>query len=324
VKKTTFIPNGRFYKGNLHCHSTRSDGCLPPEKVAEAYRAEGYHFIAFTEHNLYSAYSEFNGDGFITIQSVEVTPAMPDGEIRAYHFIALPDASERRENAALPMYRHGDETPGGSFHSFGDLQDLIDNFHNRGYMVMINHPFWSRIEYDEILPLKNLSAFEIYNFCSGITENMAESSVCYDALLRNGMKLWCVAVDDNHNMFPLSGAKRDSFGGFVQVKAESLCEKDICDAIARGSFYSSTGPEIHDFYLDGDTVHFSCSPAARIYVSGDARQILSDVAEEHGCLLAGLSGKISGDEKYIRAECYDSDGKKAYTNPIFLRGGEDA
>jgi hypothetical protein len=323
VKKTNFIPNGRFYKGNIHCHSTRSDGCLPPKGVVEAYRGKGYHFIAFTEHNLYSDFSEFNGDDFITIQSVEASPAMPDGEIRAYHFIALPGGQELIRKASLPMYRHGDETPGEPFSSFDDLQDFIDNFHNRGYMVMINHPFWSRIEYEQILPLKNLFALEIYNFCSGITENMAESNVCYDALLRNDMRLWCVAVDDNHNMFPLSGARRDSFGGFIQVKAESLCEGDICDAIARGSFYSSTGPEIHDFYLDGSTVHFSCSPAARIYISGDVRQVLSAVAEDSEHLLTGLEGKISGYEKYVRAECYDANGKKAYTNPIFLSGGED-
>ena len=318
VKKTTFIPNGRFYKGNIHCHSTRSDGHLSPEHVVEAYRGEGYNFIAFTEHNLYSNYSKFNGDGFITIQSVEASPAMPEGETRAYHFIALPGDSERRGDASLPMYRHGDETPSAPFFSFGDLQEFIDNFYNRGYMIMINHPFWSRIEYDQILPLKNLFAFEIYNFCSDIIENMGESNVCYDALLGNGMKLWCTAVDDNHNEFSLSGAKRDSFGGFIQVKAESLCEGDICDAIARGSFYSSAGPEIHDFYLDGDTVHFSSSPVSRIYVSGDVRQILSETAEDSEHPLTGLTGKIAGSERYIRAECYDRSGKKAYTNPIFL------
>ncbi|MDR1133651.1 MAG: CehA/McbA family metallohydrolase [Synergistaceae bacterium] len=318
MKKTTFIPEGQFYKGNIHCHSTRSDGHLSPEKVVEAYRGKGYHFIAFTEHNLYSDFSKFNGDGFITIQSVEASPAMPEGEIRAYHFIALPGDSARRENASLPMYRHGDETPCAPFFSFGDLQEFIDNFYNRGYMVMINHPFWSRIEYDEILPLKNLFALEIYNFCSGVIENMAESNVCYDALLRNGMKLWCAAVDDNHNEFALTGARCDSFGGFIRVKAESLRESDICDAIARGSFYSSTGPEIYDFYLDGDEVHFSSSPAARIYVLGDVRQILSSAAEDSEHLLTGVTGKISGDERYIRVECYDINGKKAYTNPIFL------
>jgi hypothetical protein len=318
VKKTTFIPEGQFYQGNIHCHSTRSDGHLSPEKVVEAYRGKGYHFIAFTEHNLYSDFSKFNGDGFITIQGVEASPAMPEGETRAYHFIALPGDSARRKSASLPMYRHGDETPCAPFFSYGDLQEFIDNFYNRGYMVMINHPFWSRIEYDEILPLKNLFAVEIYNFCSGVIENMAESNVCYDALLRNGMKLWCAAVDDNHNEFALSGARRDSFGGFICVKAESLCESDICDAIARGSFYSSTGPEIYDFYLDGDEVHFSSSPAARIYVSGDVRQILSEAAADSEHLLTGLTGKIFGDERYIRVECYDANGKKAYTNPIFL------
>ncbi|MEI3580781.1 MAG: hypothetical protein V8Q30_12805 [Acutalibacteraceae bacterium] len=123
------------------------------------------------------------------------------------------------------------------------VQAYIDDLYRRGYMVMINHPFWSRIEYDEILGLNNLFAVEIFNYCSQILENMGESNVCYDALLRNGMKLWCTAVDDNHNDFPLDSAKCDSFGGFVQVKAEELSERAICNALASGSFYASMGPE---------------------------------------------------------------------------------
>lgn len=48
------------------------------------------------------------------------------------------------------------------------VQAYIDDLYRRGYMVMINHPFWSRIEYDEILGLNNLFAVEIFNYCSQI------------------------------------------------------------------------------------------------------------------------------------------------------------
>ncbi|MFL5975657.1 MAG: PHP domain-containing protein, partial [Solirubrobacterales bacterium] len=41
---------GRFWRGNLHCHSNRSDGHWAPERVAAAYRDAGYDFIALSDH----------------------------------------------------------------------------------------------------------------------------------------------------------------------------------------------------------------------------------------------------------------------------------
>src|SRR5215217_6685225 len=41
---------GRFFRGNLHCHSNRSDGLVDPEEVVGAYREAGYHFICISDH----------------------------------------------------------------------------------------------------------------------------------------------------------------------------------------------------------------------------------------------------------------------------------
>ena len=41
---------GKFWSGNLHTHSTRSDGVLEPAEVCRRYTAEGYDFIALTDH----------------------------------------------------------------------------------------------------------------------------------------------------------------------------------------------------------------------------------------------------------------------------------
>jgi predicted metal-dependent phosphoesterase TrpH len=41
---------GRFYRGNLHCHSNRSDGKTSPEAVAHAYREAGYDFMLLSDH----------------------------------------------------------------------------------------------------------------------------------------------------------------------------------------------------------------------------------------------------------------------------------
>ena len=39
-----FTAPGRFWRCNLHTHSTRSDGVLAPEEVCRCYRAESYDF----------------------------------------------------------------------------------------------------------------------------------------------------------------------------------------------------------------------------------------------------------------------------------------
>jgi hypothetical protein len=47
-----FSKPGRFWKGNLHTHSTRSDGKLHPDRVCQVYREMGYDFLAITDHFL--------------------------------------------------------------------------------------------------------------------------------------------------------------------------------------------------------------------------------------------------------------------------------
>ena len=50
MQDPTFTAPGRFWRGNLHTHSNRSDGVLPPKEVCHRYREEGYDFIALTDH----------------------------------------------------------------------------------------------------------------------------------------------------------------------------------------------------------------------------------------------------------------------------------
>ena len=45
-----FSRPGRFWRGNLHTHSTLSDGVLAPDKVVEAYQDAGYDFMMLSDH----------------------------------------------------------------------------------------------------------------------------------------------------------------------------------------------------------------------------------------------------------------------------------
>src|SRR6266545_3872108 len=42
----------RWWKGNLHTHSLWSDGDDYPEMIADWYKQRGYHFLAFSDHNI--------------------------------------------------------------------------------------------------------------------------------------------------------------------------------------------------------------------------------------------------------------------------------
>lgn len=41
-----------WFRGNLHTHTTNSDGDLPPDVVTAWYRDAGYDFLALTDHDL--------------------------------------------------------------------------------------------------------------------------------------------------------------------------------------------------------------------------------------------------------------------------------
>jgi predicted metal-dependent phosphoesterase TrpH len=50
MRPPAFERAGRWYRGNLHTHSNRSDGAAPPEQVVEEYRAAGYDFLVLSDH----------------------------------------------------------------------------------------------------------------------------------------------------------------------------------------------------------------------------------------------------------------------------------
>ena len=52
MKRTIFLQdeNALWLKGNIHSHSTFSDGSLTPEEMKDAYRHHGYDFLARRAH----------------------------------------------------------------------------------------------------------------------------------------------------------------------------------------------------------------------------------------------------------------------------------
>ena len=71
MKKSLFPPKGKFYKANLHSHSTVSDGKHTPKEMMEYYKAHGYEILALTDHELLVDHSELNQEDFLLLPGYE-------------------------------------------------------------------------------------------------------------------------------------------------------------------------------------------------------------------------------------------------------------
>ena len=73
-----FAMPGRFWRGNLHAHSSASDGALAPAAIRDLYRSVGYDFLAITDHFLdvfgfpLTDVSADDGPDFVTVRSAEL------------------------------------------------------------------------------------------------------------------------------------------------------------------------------------------------------------------------------------------------------------
>ena len=74
-----FDPKLPFFKGNLHCHTTVSDGKLSPDEVVALYRDLGYDFLALTDHRRLSAPTHLEGC-MLLLSGMEMDYTLP-GEV---------------------------------------------------------------------------------------------------------------------------------------------------------------------------------------------------------------------------------------------------
>ena len=72
MKKFLLPESGQFYKSNLHCHSTISDGGWTPEQLKEEYAKRGYSIIAYTDHNIMIPHHDLTDDKFLALTGFEM------------------------------------------------------------------------------------------------------------------------------------------------------------------------------------------------------------------------------------------------------------
>ena len=333
--KTYLLPKeGNFYKANLHCHSTISDGRWTPEEIKENYKAHGYSIVAYTDHQVFITHNDLRDAEFLPLNGYELDftePKREDGKTsKTCHlcFVSLDEdkklqkifyetkiLARNMENACLdpgrePLQRQYDPAY---------ISDIIKEGVEDGFFVTYNHPVWSLESKDQYCNYHGMHAMEILNYGCVVEGYDDHNGAIYDEMLRNGERLYCVATDDNHNRYPINHPQNHSFGGFTVIKAEKLTYADIAKALVDGHFYASEGPEIKELYFEDNKVYIECSEAARIVMAADNRRYKCVTAEKNGetvnCACFEIDEKL-GD--YVRFTVIDEKGREANTNAYFL------
>jgi len=304
--------NGKFYKANMHCHSTLSDGEFTVEKLKEEYQKKGYSIIAFTDHEKFYTHNDLSDENFLAINSYEVDISNWDTDdsnfVRCYHFNCYA-LSNGDNNVVLPKPDYKDTA---------SINRFIKKLNESNYIVCYNHPYWSLQTLDDYRELEGLFASEIYNYSAYIGDGIdGNQTQVYDTLLRLGKRISCIASDDNHDKNPIGHPQNDSFGGFIMVKAESLDYDTIMKAIQKGEFYASAGPAIEELYVEDNIAKIKCSPAVRITVNTAGRRA-GVVNAPEGETITAAEFNIDPRDRYIRFEVMDERGRRANSRAYFL------
>jgi len=130
------------------------------------------------------------------------------------------------------------------------------------------------------------------------------------AVLIKGKKVWGVASDDGHGLHHFCHA-------WVMVNSENNVDA-ILAALKEGAFYSSCGPVIKDFYVEDGVAHVECSEASFIEFISDRHPTKMLRGENLTSGEISLDGGWAGGYDYIRVSVVDAEGRRAWTNPIWL------
>ncbi len=324
--KKYLLPNtGHFYKANLHAHTHMSDGIDTPEEVKEIFKAKGYSIVAYTDHDVFVDRSHLCDDDFLALNGmeVEINGEMRSGWINSdsthLNFIALEQDNhicpcyhrEKYLYANAPKYRHlikyDENLPDFERYFTPEcISAMLKEARDKGFYTVYNHPNEALENYPIYSQYENMHAVEVYN------GRWTDDFQPYDDLLKQGKRIHCVGGDDSHSI--------DNSGyAWTVIKAENLKYKTVTDALQRGDFYASRGPEIYELYVEDGTVHIKTSDAQAILfytaARGHGRKFVN---APDGEFINEAEFKLYKECVYVRVVIVGPKGKTAATNAYFV------
>ena len=278
----------KYYKIALHLHSTLSDGKKSPEEIAEIYKAHGYDAIALTDHWIYGEGG--NICGLHVISGCEYNYGVANtvgGEVMHIVGLGMKRDPKTERNATK--------------------QEIIDGIRREGGMAVLAHPAWSLNSPDELKTLSGIEATEIYNAVSEAGQSLRpDSSYFVDLAANEGIYPKLLATDDAHYYGDIDNCK-----GWIFVKCEKLCDEEILNAIRRGDFFASMGPELF-VEREGNLLTVDTTPCSIIGTLSNLSWAANRVMRGEG--LTHFEYEIKENEAWVRIEVTDGRGRRAWSN----------
>ena len=300
----------KWFKGNLHTHTTESDGDEEPVKVVRWYRRHGYDFLVLSDHNHLTLLDYGSGRRRFK------RPLMIPGEEVS--------ASILRGSAAVHVNGIGITRVVEPIDADGvvaTIQANVNAILEAGGIASINHPNfkWS-FDHEAIRQVVGASLLEVFNGHPAVNVYGAPGKPSYeqiwDGVLSAGRPIFGVATDDSHKYHDFAPEQSNPGRGWVVVRAPELGQDAIVEALASGDFYASTGVTLTDLEISRELVQLEVQPERDdVYTTrftGSSGVLLQETT--------GLEAtyRPSGDEGYVRATVRSSNGVKAWTQPVFV------
>lgn len=305
VTLPAFTAPGRFWRGNLHTHSTRSDGILSPEEVCRRYRAEGYDFLALTDHFI-GCYGypivdtvPLRRNDFTTLLGAELhSGPMENGELWHILAVGLPPDFKAPHSPSFDVLPAMEPGPA-----------IAARAAAAGAFVAVAHPQWSGLTLADARSISAAHAVEIYNHGCAMGCDRPDGFGIADLLLTEGRHLSLIATDDAHFHEP------DHFGGWVMVKAPENTPEALLAALKAGLFYSSQGPQLNGVHIEAKRVVVESSAVASVIVQGAG----TAAQGVHGASMTRTEVPLHRlrASPWLRVSVIDQSGKRAWSNPHF-------
>lgn len=301
----------QWFKGNTHTHTLNSDGDSTPDEVVRWYREHKYNFLVLSDHNFLTNVSGLNSmlgaEGkFLLIPGEEITDRFQEKHIHI-NGLAVKETVQPQGGANIAEI----------------IQNDVNAIRQASGVPHVNHPnfHWS-ITAEDLKKVKNLKLFEIYNGHPTVNNQGGGGfpglEAMWDDILSAGLQLYGIAVDDAHVFkIPWDKSKSTPGHGWVMVRAASLNATEILTALESGDFYASTGVTLKDYQADAKAIRLAIAPEPQIKYTvqfiGQGGKVLKEVP--------GTTAEYTfkGDELYVRAKVLESNGKAAWTQPVFLK-----
>ena len=312
----------QWYRGNIHTHTTESDGDADPQAVVRWFRKHGYDFLVLSDHN-HLTLLEYGAR-----QRRLKRPLMIPGE----------EVTSRIKGGQVPIHINGigisrviEAVDAGEI--LPTIQANVDAIIAAGGIASINHPNYQwAFDHEYISQVTGASMMEVFNGVNlsntyGAPGRPSAEEI-WDRVLSTGLVIWGAAVDDSHHYHDFAPERANPGRGWLMVQAPELSKEAIVDALASGRFYASTGVYLAELEQSEKAISLKVEQewarvwdnprnwdeVYRIEFIGRGGVTLADhVGEE-------ATYRVRGDEGYVRARITGSGGVRAWTQPVFTAG----